>query len=431
MSFSPARALVIARREYLTTIRRKAFLFTLIGMPLYFAGVMWLSIRPQIGERVDALRRFTSLGVVDSSGLFANASHQIDSDAAPDPINAPDKRLQFKADVRFYPDWPAAEAAIRAGDITQVLVVPSDYLQRGKLRRYARTNSIFSSAEERPIQRWLSRNLIATRLETPLAERAARPSVDTDLYTLSKEGQFELKDDRREVAEFLVPFLFAMLMGLCIVVGGQYLLQGVAEEKESRILESLMCSATPQDLLAGKLVGLGGAGLTLVISWLVMGALVTGPGLAMAGTQMPLHVPPTLVALAFIYFVLGYLFYGSIMTGIGAVTNNMREAQQFSVMFTFMNFVPMLFLNMIMNKPDGPLAVALSLIPPTASVAMLLRQAMPSSNVPLWQVGASLGLLALSGWIALSVSARIFRIGLLMHGKTPNLPEILRWVRQA
>ena len=199
----------------------------------------------------------------------------------------------------------------------------------------------------------------------------------------------------------------------------------------ARLGSLVRCSATPQDLLAGKLVGLGGAGLTLVISWLVMGALVTGPGLAMAGTQMPLHVPPTLVALAFVYFVLGYLFYGSIMTGIGAVTNNMREAQQFSVMFTFMNFIPMLFLNMIMNKPDGPLAVALSMIPPTASVAMLLRQAMPSANVPLWQVGASLGLLAISGWIALSVSARIFRVGLLMHGKTPNLPEILRWARQA
>jgi ABC-2 type transport system permease protein len=430
MKFSLSRAIVIARREYLTTIRRKAFLFTLIGMPIYFAGVMYLSIRPQIGERVDALRRFTSLGVVDSSGLFANASHEIQSDAAPDPINAPQKRLQFRTQVRFYSDWPAAEAGLRAGDVTQVLVVPSDYLTSGKLKRYARSNSIFSSAEERPIQRWLARNLIATQLAAPLAERAARPSVDTDLYTLSKEGNFELKDDRREVAEFLVPFVFAMLMGLCIVVGGQYLLQGVAEEKESRILESLMCSATPQDLLAGKLVGLGGAGLTLVVSWLALGAIVTGPGLAFAGTAMPLKVPPLLVALAFAYFVLGYLFYGSIMTGIGAVTNNMREAQQFSVMFTFMNFVPMLFLNMIMNKPDGPVAVALSMIPPTASVAMLLRQAMPSANVPLWQVALSLGLLGLSGWTALMISARIFRIGLLMYGKTPNLPEILRWIRQ-
>ena len=430
MSLSLQRARVIARREYLATIRRKAFLFTLIGMPLYFSGVMWMSIRPQIGERVDSLRRFVSLGVVDSSGLLANASHTLDSDVAPDPLNAPQKRVTFHTEVRFYPDWKEAEAALRGSQVTQVLVVPADYLQRGELRRYARTSNILSSGEDRPIQRWLSRSLIAGQLDAARAERVSRPSVDTDFYTLDKQGQFELKDDRREVAEFLLPFLFAMLMGLCIVMGGQYLLQGVAEEKESRILESLMCTASSEDLLAGKLIGLGSAGLTLVVAWLSLGAFVTGPGLAFAGSAMALHVPPSLVGLAFAYFLCGYLFYGSIMTGIGAVTNNMREAQQFSVMFTFMNFIPMIFLNVILSKPDGPAATALSMIPPTAATAMLLRLAIPSSSVPAWQVATSLGLLALAGWIALMISARIFRIGLLMHGKTPNLPEILRWVRQ-
>jgi ABC-2 type transport system permease protein len=232
------------------------------------------------------------------------------------------------------------------------------------------------------------------------------------------------------VAEFMIPFMFAMLLGICIVVGGQYLLQGVAEEKESRILESLLCSATPQDLLAGKLIGLGGAGLTLVGAWMAMGGIVGSPGLLFAAGQMPLRVPGGLLVLAFVYFVLGYLFYGSIMTGIGAMTSNMREAQQFSVMFTFMNFVPMLFLQMIMAKPDGPAATTLSLFPPTAAVAMLLRLAMANSDVPPWQVALSLALLAGAGWFAIWASARIFRIGLLMHGKTPNLPEILRWVRQ-
>ena len=115
------------------------------------------------------------------------------------------------------------------------------------------------------------------------------------------------------------------------------------------------------------------------------------------------------------------------MTGIGAVTNNMREAQQFAMMFTFANFVPFILLTSLLSKPDGPLAVGLSLFPPTASTAMMLRLGTASANVPAWQIAVSLALLALSGWLVLRGAARVFRIGLLMTGKTPNLPEILRW----
>jgi ABC-2 type transport system permease protein len=117
------------------------------------------------------------------------------------------------------------------------------------------------------------------------------------------------------------------------------------------------------------------------------------------------------------------------MTGIGAVTNNMREAQQFAMMFSFMNFVPVIVLTSIMAHPDGALAVVLSLLPPTAPTAMMLRLGTPSSSVAPWQIGLSLVLLAGSGWLVLRGAARVFRIGLLMYGKTPSLPEILRWAR--
>ena len=224
-----------------------------------------------------------------------------------------------------------------------------------------------------------------------------------------------------------MPFAFGMLLGLSIVIGGQYLLQGVAEEKESRILESLLCTVSAEELLIGKLIGLGGAGLTMVGAWIVMGSVAASPAALM--TQV--HVAPQVVALAVTYFLLGYLFYGSLMTGIGAVTNNMREAQQFSFAFTFMNFIPFYMLTMIIGRPDAPLAVGLSMFPPMAPVAMMLRLAAPNSAVPAWQIALSLALLAGSGWLAIVLAAKVFRVGLLMHGKTPNLPEIVRWVREA
>jgi ABC-2 type transport system permease protein len=426
MNFSWRRALIVARREFLTAVKRKAFLFTLIAVPLYFGGIMAFATRGAMSSRLDSLRAFTHLGVVDSSGLYAEASRSISTSITVDPTRDPGRHETYTADVRFYPDQARLLEALRAERISQGLVIPVDYLAAGRLRRYAHAGNLFSSvAATRSIERWLTWNLLAHQVDSLRMERATRPSVSMADYALNKAGKFETKDDRREMLEFMVPFLFSILLGMCIITGGQYLLQGVTEEKESRILESLLCALSTEDLLAGKLLGLGAVGLTLVGVWMGAGAALGGPIMALAGMQLP----STLLALALVYFLLGYLFYAGLMTGIGAVTNNMREAQQFAMMFTFANFVPFILMTSIMAKPDGPLAVVLSLFPPTASTTMMLRLGTPSADVPTWQVALSLGLLALSGWLVLRGAARVFRIGLLMTGKTPNLPEIWRWAR--
>jgi ABC-2 type transport system permease protein len=179
--------------------------------------------------------------------------------------------------------------------------------------------------------------------------------------------------------------------------------------------------------MAGKLLGLGSVGLLVIGTWVATGAVASGPMLA----AMPIQIPLPLILIAVVYFLLGYIFYGSIMTAISAVTSNMREAQQFSVWFTFANFVPFIMLTRILGHPSSGLAVGLSLFPPTAATTMMLRLTAPSAVVPTWQIGLSMGLLALTGWLVLRAAARIFRVGLLMYGKTASLPEILRWATQA
>ena len=132
-----------------------------------------------------------------------------------------------------------------------------------------------------------------------------------------------------------------------------------------------------------------------------------------------------------VYFLLGYLFYGSLMTGVGAIASNMREAQQFSVWFTMLTFIPFYLLLTLIGHPGSPLAIALSLFPPTAPVATMLQLASPSAAVPVWQIALSILLLAGAALGVLLLSARLFRVGMLMYGKTPNLPEIVRWLRRA
>ncbi|HEY2953881.1 MAG TPA: ABC transporter permease [Candidatus Eisenbacteria bacterium] len=429
MSLSLQKALTIAQREYLTTVRRKAFLFTLVGTPAIYAILMTLMIKPQMSERVHQMRNFRVLGVVDSSGAFADGEPEIRGAVATDlSIVGPQAKSEaYRIEVRMLPDQAAAERALRAHEISQLLVIPADYLGNGRLRRYATGTNIFSSVDERAVSGWLVRSLLRGRVDSLRIDRVARPARGMTLYTLNNDGVFEPHDERRELFDFLLPFAFGMLMGLSIIIGGQYLLQGVAEEKESRILESMLCTVNAEELLAGKLLGLGAAGLTIVTTWIALGAALGGPALAMA----QVHVSPAMLGLAVLYFLLGYLFYGGIMTGIGAITNNMREAQQFSFLFTFMNFIPFYMMTSILGRPDSGLAVGLSMFPPMAPVTMVLRMNAPSAVIPAWQIALSLGLMAGTAWLALIGSARLFRIGLLMYGKTPTLPEILRWVRQS
>ena len=282
MPLSWKRALIVARREYLTAVKRKAFLFTLIVVPLYFGGVMAFASRGALSAQRDTMRSFTRLGVVDSSGLYADATRVLTTSMAVDPTGNSTKRETYRTDVVFYTDQQKLEQALRSGEIPQALVIPADYLASGALRRYSRSEGVFTSGSaQRSIERWLTRNLLAGRVDSLRVDRAARPSVSLKQYALDKAGEFESKDDRREMLDFMVPFMFSILLGMCIITGGQYLLQGVSEEKESRILESLLCTLSPEDLLAGKLLGLGAVGLTLVGVWMGAGVFLGGPMMAL------------------------------------------------------------------------------------------------------------------------------------------------------
>jgi len=431
MSLDWGRVRTVARREFLATVRRKAFVLTLVGTPLYFVFMFTVVGGSTVGEMRKSISQLKAMGVVDSSGLLAGAERTMRTTFRSDNpfqprAGAPAPEDVFTAEVRAYPDQAAAEQAVRSGEVGQAIVLPPDYLTTGRVRRYVRSSGVFSEAADRTVSAWLTTNLVISRVEPELARRAARPLRDEIAFKLDKSDRFVPRSDDDEDAGILVPLMFGMALGLCITIGGQYLVQGVVEEKESRILESLLSTIRPIELMAGKLFGLGSVGLVVIAVWGCAGLLAAAPVLA----RMNLQLPPWMLPVAVAYFVAGYLFFGSLMLGIGAMTNNMREAQQFSVWFTFANMAPLIVLWMVISNPNGPVAVVLSMLPPTAATGMMLRLASPGANVPFWQVAVSLALLAFAAWFSLVVATRIFRIGLLMYGKTPNLPEILRWARR-
>jgi len=440
MKFTLSKVLTIARREYLTTVRRPMFVVTLLATPVIFLFAGVISTKMQVDDAVARLSSARVVALVDSSGLFADAplSFEYQAPRAPslDPRQAAKQIKQDKPSpkvpVVFHPyaDQAVALDSLEHGHVKQVLVVSSDFLDSGRLRLYEQDTRVFtSSSDDRPLRNWLIRNLLRGRADSSRIERTLLLGRSMDYFTQDREGRWVIKDDAKELTGFLLPFALGFLLAMSIIIGGQYLLQGISEEKESRILESMLCSVSSDELLAGKLLGLGSAGLTLVAVWLIGGVYTSAGALALAKVT----IPPALIAVGVLYFFIGYLFYGAIMLSIGSITSNLREATQISGYLTLMNVCPFWVMVSFLNSPNSALAVGMSLFPPTAATSMMLRMsagAVSGAVVPPWQIAVSLGLLSVSAVVMLLLGSRLFRLGMLLYGKTPNLPEIMRILRQ-
>src|SRR5262249_856150 len=209
--------------------------------------------------------------------------------------------------------------------------------------------------------------LLAGIADSVRIERSLWMGRSLDYYTKDREGHWALKDDAKELAGFLLPFGLGFLLAMSIITGGQSLLPGVSREKESRIPEPMPGSVTATELLAGKLIGLGGAGLTLVGVWIAAGVYSSAGALSF----IHVSVPPSLAILGLLYFFFGYLFYASIMMSVGALTSNLREATQFSGYFTLLNVCPFWIMWIFLNTPNSPTAVGFSMFPLTAPTSMM------------------------------------------------------------
>jgi ABC-2 type transport system permease protein len=180
---------------------------------------------------------------------------------------------------------------------------------------------------------------------------------------------------------------------------------------------------TPDELMFGKMIGLGAAGLGLVVTWGTLG------GIALLFRPVSIAIGPGTILIAAYYFLVGYFLFGSFMLAVGSLVSSYQEANQWTALISLSALSPFFALSAILDQPRGPVAVGVSLFPWTAPVAMMMR--LPSGEVPAWQLAVSMVLLLVSALFMLRLAGRIFRVGLLLYGKTPNLPEILRWSRGA
>ena len=410
-----SKILTVAGHEFITNLRRPGFIITTLIVPLL--GALALVVAAFFGGQFASFfeRQFEGkavrVGYVDHSGLFTPP-------------------LAEYADAFIpYPDEDAACQALLEGEIEAYLLIPEDYLETGRVLGYSRSRGLSTaiSASEEKLQPFFVDHLLAGRVDPKLRKRAAEP-LHLSPIALDEKGKPSGEGPASFIANFAAPYAFSILLVMTIFSSSGFLLQGVSEEKESRVIEILLSSITPLQLLAGKIAGLGALGLAQVLFWLGCGWALMG----VAGTLFAfaaVFIKPLTVLLGLVYFLLGYLLFATLMATAGALGTSMREGQQIGGIFSMMAALPLMLSSFLFANPNSALAVALSYFPPSAPTMMLLRLGV--TNVPLNQVAISLILLMAGIAGSLWAGAKLFRMGLLMYGKRPSLSEIVRALRQA
>jgi ABC-2 type transport system permease protein len=232
------------------------------------------------------------------------------------------------------------------------------------------------------------------------------------------------------LANFVVPGVFSLLLGLALMFGATALIGGLGEEKESRLIQVLFSSVSVRQLLVGKVLALGTAGLLQVLVWLISTPLLLGlASSSFGGFMSRVQVPVNFLVLGTVYFILGYLLFAVLSIGVGAISSNAKEGNTLALFYTLGSFVPLWFSSLNMFFPNMFIWVVLTLFPVTAPIMTMLR--LGTSNVPLWQIIASIAVLVMSIVVGLFLAIKIFRMNMLMYGKRPRLAQIIQSLKDA
>ncbi len=436
---------VVFRREYLERVRSKWFLIgTLLG-PVFFGAVTvlpaYISMKSRPGSEL------TNVAILDAtgSGLGKRVSAALHKNYPATP--APEVKV-VEPPRQLASEDSLVNAVVRK-ELTGFIVLDSNTMAN-KFVRYAGRNAS-SLSDVQTLMSSVRQQVLAQRLEGEglNPERIAAltgDKLDTKTEKIGNSG----REKGGGLGNVAFGYLVAFLLYMMIALYGQNILRGVMEEKTTRVAEVVVSSVTPDTLLAGKILGVGLVAITQVVSWVgltILMMLQLAPMLfgdkgaqqvgasAAASRGLPTEaitsaLPTPGVALTILaFFVLGFIFYSSLFAAVGAMVSSQEDVQQASMPVMLMLISSVVFMGPIVTNPGSTISRVMSLIPFSAPIIMPLRMALVP--LPWWEVAASVGGVVIAAIGATWVSARIYRVGLLMYGKRPSFAELARWVKYA
>ena len=401
------KTFIIGRREFRQKVRSRGFWLTSIGVPLMML-VIWVvtgalggSSPAEPAALESANRPEQTIGYVDQADLIRTI-----------PDSIPPDLFQSFSDIQ------RTEAAMDRGDIGAYYVILPDYRQTGHVRRVSPRLAV-NPSDVRWFNRLLEANLLP-EADPALVDRLRRPFYQTgpEFVNVTTGGQTGGQENR------MLPFVVTIAIMVPLFTGGGYLFQSLTQEKSSRVMEILLVSVRPRQLLTGKLLGLSVLTLVQYGIWAAVGLII----LMMTGQDITrllasLSLSPVELLLIIPFALGGFLLYAAMMAGIGALARDVEDGRVWLFVISLPMMIPIYLWAAIASDPNGLLAVALSLFPFSAPVAMLMR--LTGASVPAWQIAVSLGLLLVTAFGVIWLMARLFHARTLLSGESLSIRRFL------
>ena len=446
--------LAVVKHEYKKIVLKWAFLIGTLLFPIIAAG---FAIVPAIIFSIKG--EPTRIVIVDPNGKIAprlkenlsterikEKARRVTEAATTDLTASQEEKMQSGAEqlgesftfVDYSEDGKPLEqvrrelnAKIIEKELDSYLLIPREFDSPGaKYEFFSRKAGDFVG----------ERNLRDALNEAVRSQRLADAQIDeTRLKTLSQNIAFETKgvdergNEKDSDSSFIAAFIIGLMIYITLAIYGQAIMSAVVEEKETRIAEILFSSAKPFELMMGKLVGVGLAGLTQLAIWIISALILVGVGIAqMSAAGISISIPnitPLMIAYFFIFFLLGFFIYASIFALIGAMVTSVQEGGQFSFPPIMILLIGFYFSFAVIRDPNSQLSFWVSIAPFFAPITMPVR--ILAETPPFWQIALSILInsLAIAGLVWLA--ARVYRVGMLMYGKRATIPEVLKWIRQS
>lgn len=388
---------LVAKHELISMLSRRSFLLVTVGLPLLtsaiFFGVSLLqrSAPDALATIIRGLAVQEAEGYVDQAGLIRTL-----------PESLP------PGELIAYPDVASAQQALDSGAIAAYFVIPQDFVQSGKGVYIRPDFDLFSDSRPTRLMEYLVRvNLLG-------GDEALAEKIDQPLQVTSTSLSPDPQRDEDNPLTSVVPYVITIIFYIVLLGGATLLLNSVASEKENRVIEVLMMSLEPRQLLVGKIIGLGLAALAQTTIWLGVGYVL----LNLSGNTFNLpavELPPAILFWGVLFFLLGYAIFASLMAGAGALVPNLRESGQATIIVLLPLIIPLTFNVALIEEPNSGLAVGLSLFPLTAPIAMMTRLA--AADIPIWQPLLAAALMLITSVLIIRAVSGLFRAQTLLSGQ--------------
>ena len=401
----------IVKWEFINRVKTKLFLITTFLLPFFMGAMLYL---PTILMDLEP-EELTEIGLVYEDGLDTLVERFQSQVAMSHRLK--DGNPQFI--IFRYEDEKTALDSVSMKSIDGYLYIPSSVLDTGQVNYFGHSLSnikIFSQLRRTLNQVVIEQRMLDQDIDISLVGALSR-NIRFDTFEVDEEG---ITSEGNELTSFLLPLMFLMILFMTVFMSGQLLLRSVMEERTNRTIEILLSSVTADEIMRGKILGLGALGLIQMIFYLICGLVVT------EYKELTI-VDYSQIPIFFIYFVTGYLFYASIFAAMGTLFKSEQEAQQSSGIISIVAILPIAFSSYFITNPGSAFTVASSYIPPLTPFMMILR--VGTKSVEYTEIILSALLMIISCWLMLKLSGKIFRIAILLYGKRPTFKEIIRWAK--